>query len=60
MLAILLSVPHVVAGLATPESIVVPDNMLEGTGISVIVDEVTQVDHANKRVHLSDGRAARL
>ena len=44
------------AGLATPESIVVPDKMLEGTGISVIVDEVTQVDHANKRVHLSDGR----
>jgi NADH oxidase (H2O2-forming) len=42
-----------VSGLATPESIVVPDKMLEGAGIHVIVDEVTQVDAANKRVGLS-------
>ena len=45
-----------VAGLATADSIVVPDKMLEGAGIQVIVDEVTSVDTAQKRVHLSDGR----
>lgn len=45
------------AGLAAPESIVVPDKMLEGMGLNVMVDEVTQVDAARKRVQLSDGRA---
>jgi NADH oxidase (H2O2-forming) len=45
-----------VAGLAAPESIVVPDKMLEGPGIHIIVEAVTQVDTAQKKVHLSDGR----
>ena len=45
------------AGLATPESIVVPDKMLEGAGIEVIVDEVTHVDAAQKRLELSKGGA---
>ena len=44
------------AGLATPESIVVPDKMLEGAGLQVLVDEVSTVDAANKRVRLSGGR----
>lgn len=44
------------AGLATPESIVVPDKMLAGNGIKVIVDEVTEVDRTKKTVTLSDGR----
>lgn len=43
------------AGLATLESIVVPDKMLEGSGIHVIVDEVTHVDTSRKCVQLSDG-----
>jgi len=46
-----------VAGLAAPESIVVPDKMLEGAGIQVVVEEVTRIDPAQKQVHLSDGRA---
>jgi len=45
-----------VAGLAAPESIVVPDKMLEDPGIHVIVAEVTHVDAAQKKVRLSDGR----
>ena len=45
------------AGLAAPESIVVPDKMLAGSGINVMVDEVTQVDAAQRCVQLSDGRA---
>jgi NADPH-dependent 2,4-dienoyl-CoA reductase/sulfur reductase-like enzyme len=45
-----------VAGLAAPESIVVPDKMLEGPGIHIIVEAVTRVDAAQKKVHLSDGR----
>ena len=45
-----------VAGLATPDSIVVPDKMLEGAGIHVIVAEVSSVDKARKCVWLSDGR----
>lgn len=44
------------AGLAAPESIIVPDKMLEDPGICVIVEEVTQIDAAKKKVHLSDGR----
>ncbi|BBO75972.1 NADH oxidase [Desulfosarcina widdelii] len=44
------------AGLAAPESIVVPDKMLEGPGIHIIVEAVTRVDAAQKKVHLSDGR----
>jgi NADH dehydrogenase/NADH oxidase (H2O2-forming) len=45
-----------VAGLAAPDSIVVPDKMLEGAGIQVMVEEVTGVDAAQKKVQLSDGR----
>ena len=37
------------AGLVTGESIVVPDKMLEGAGITVVQDEVTRVD-AEKRI----------
>ncbi len=44
------------AGLATSKSIVVPDKMLEGAGIHVIIDEVTKVDTAKKRVFISNGR----
>ena len=44
------------AGLAAPESIVVPDKMLEGAGIQIIVEAVTRVDAAQKKVSLSDGR----
>ena len=44
------------AGLAAPESIVVPDKMLEGAGIHIIVEAVTRVDAARKKVHLYDGR----
>jgi NADH oxidase (H2O2-forming) len=44
-----------VAGLAAPESIVVPDKMLEALGIQVMVEEVTHVDAAQKKVYLSDG-----
>lgn len=44
------------AGLAAPESIVVPDKMLEGLGIHVVIDEVTHVSPAPKSVQLSDGR----
>ncbi|WP_319521983.1 FAD-dependent oxidoreductase [uncultured Desulfosarcina sp.] len=44
------------AGLAAPESIVVPDKMLEGPGIHIIVEAVTCVDAAQKKVYLSDGR----
>lgn len=44
------------AGLAAPESIIVPDKMLEGMGVNVMVEEVTQVNAAQKCVQLSDGR----
>lgn len=44
------------AGLVAPESIVVPDKMLEAAGLQVIVDEVTHVDAVKKRIQLSDGR----
>lgn len=47
--------PHVVAGLATSESIVVPDKMLQGMGIKVIHDEVTKVDATTKTVLSSSG-----
>jgi len=45
-----------VAGLAAPESIVVPDKMLEGAGIQIIVEAVTRVDASRKKIHLSNGR----
>jgi len=45
-----------VAGLATPKSIVVPDEKLEGAGINVFVAEVTKVDAESKKVLISDGK----
>lgn len=45
------------AGLATSESIVVPDKMLQGMGINVVQDEVTKVDAANKTAFSSSGEA---
>lgn len=47
--------PHVIAGLASSESIVVPDKMLQGMGIHVVHDEVTKVDAENKTVLSSKG-----
>jgi NADH oxidase (H2O2-forming) len=44
-----------VAGLATGQSIVVADKMLEGAGIKVVKGEVTSVDAANKNVCVSGG-----
>ncbi len=43
------------AGLATPDSIVVPDKKLEGAGINVCAAEVTKVDAESKKVLVSDG-----
>ena len=44
------------AGLATPESIVVPDAKLEEAGINVCIDEVVKVEAGTKKVVVSDGR----
>ena len=43
------------AGLATAESIVVADKMLEGAGIKVIKGEVSRVDAAERNVFVSGG-----
>ncbi len=48
--------PHVVAGLAASESIVVPDTMLNGMGINVVHDEVTKVDSVNKTAQSAGGK----
>jgi len=45
-----------VAGLVTNESIVVPDTMLEGMGVTVLRDEVSSVDRQNKKVLTVDGK----
>jgi len=45
-----------VAGLVASESIVVPDKMLESSGINVVQAEVTKVDAANKSVLVSGGK----
>ena len=37
-----------VAGLVTNESIVVPDKMLKGMGVTVVRDEVTRIDKQGK------------
>ncbi|MEW5947024.1 MAG: FAD-dependent oxidoreductase [bacterium] len=50
------SLPYVVSGLVTGESIVNPDQKFIDAGINVIVDEVTRVDPKRKKVRLSDGR----
>lgn len=47
--------PHVVAGLATVDSITNPDAMFENAGITNIIAEVTHVDTEKKIVELSDG-----
>lgn len=44
------------AGLVTNESIVVPDTMLEGMGVTVLRDEVSSVDRQNKKVVTVDGQ----
>ena len=43
------------AGLATHESIIVPDAKLQDAGINVVVGEVTSVDPAGKSVRLGEG-----
>jgi len=45
-----------VAGLATPDSIVIPDKKLEDAGINIFNGEVTKVDAEKKKVFISDGR----
>jgi NADH dehydrogenase/NADH oxidase (H2O2-forming) len=45
-----------VAGLATGQSIVVADKMLEGAGIKVVQDEVTRVDPVKKTATVAGGR----
>ena len=50
------SLPYVVSGLVTGESIVNPDKKFTDSGINVIVDEVTRVDAKSKKAYLSDGR----
>lgn len=47
--------PHVIAGLATSSSIVVPDKMLQQMGINVVQDEVVKVDTTNKTVLSAGG-----
>ena len=44
------------AGLATPDSIVIPDSMLENAGITLIKDTVTDIDSVQKNVTLAGGR----
>jgi NADH oxidase (H2O2-forming) len=46
-----------VAGLATSESIIIPDAKLEGAGIKVVVGEVTEIDPMGKSVKLEDGQS---
>jgi NADH oxidase (H2O2-forming) len=45
-----------VAGLAAPESIVVPDKKLQEAGINVTVGEVTELDTVQKQALTADGR----
>jgi len=45
-----------VAGLATSNSIVVPDTMLEDAGITVIKERVTGIDSKEKNVTLEGGK----
>ncbi len=44
------------AGLATSKSIVVPDSMLEGGGVTVIKERVTAIDSKDKNVTLEGGK----
>lgn len=43
------------AGLATIDSIIIPDTMLENAGITLIKGKVTDVDSAQKKVVLENG-----
>jgi len=45
-----------VAGLVTKNSIVVPEKMLEGAGIEVIIDRATDIDSTRKTVSLQSGK----
>ena len=47
--------PHVVAGLVAPESIVNPDTVFSNNRIDLIIDEATHIDAKGKRVALSGG-----
>ena len=47
--------PHVVAGLATVDSITNPDTMFKNAGITDIIAEVTHVDTGKKIIELSNG-----
>ena len=44
------------AGLATRDSIVIPDKMLEDAGIDVIIDRATDIDSTQKTVALQSGK----
>lgn len=44
------------AGLVTSDSIVVPDKMLEGMGVTVLRGEVISVDRQNNKVVTTDGQ----
>lgn len=44
------------AGLATSESIIIPDSKLEDAGINVIVGEVTEIDPDKNVIKLDDDR----
>ena len=44
------------AGLATKDSIVIPEKMLEGAGIEVIIDRATGIDSAEKTITLQSGK----
>lgn len=44
------------AGLAASESIIVPDKMLETSGIKIVKDEVTKIDKQNKSVFVRGGQ----
>ncbi len=46
-----------VAGLATKETIIVPDAKLEGAGIKIILGEATQIDSDKKQVRLGNGES---
>lgn len=48
--------PHVIAGLATSSSIVVPDKMLQQMGVNVVQDEVVKVDTTIKTVFSAGGQ----
>ena len=44
------------AGLVTPQSIVVPDKMLQGGGVNVVQDEVTRIDAMKKVAYTLQGQ----